>query len=692
MGNSFSLDPNCKALWKLDSGALTTDSISTNTLTNDGADEDTTNEKEGTACASFVAANTDYLTITDADLASGFPTKSGDTTKDFSVCFWIRIATLPPATGEGYLVINKWDELSTPKRLSWQLALWPDGVDTHAFFVLGFNNGESYESKKHLSPLSATTWYHITISYQNSDKAYAVRIRNASGGVVGSDLTGTATLDANKLTVNTEPIMMGVGCSSNPSWWFNGQLDEIAIFSDIITADEATRIAKGNYPETIYPATIYDSSVVTDVISVGLAYRSINSFSLDSNCKALWKFNSGALTTDSISTNTLTNDGVDGETTDYTEGDGCGHWVIANTDFMYITDANLTSEFPWKSTDTAKTGSVCFWMKAHTFAGDGAENDIFNKWDDDLRSFGIRILNTSGSYQVRLALGFNGGLTGEFKLHESSLSLDTWYHITVSYDNSDKSWAIRVRDRSGNTVGTDATGTATLDANKLSVNTAALAIGTYARFLPGDYFDGLLDEMVVFSDVITADEATRIARGNYPESVYPSTIYESVTITESIDRQLTIADIIVSDQASITEDITAVCSQLLIEISIYDELVLTELSVVSTGYLAGSVVWGHDTGVDESNVENLSSWIGTGEASGSGDDEIITLVTEQYMDSSDVNISGMVTLAWNKYKTGDDPTVKYKTAAAQESLDAAEWIDYTDQFNSLGWVRIRIEE
>lgn len=131
------------------------------------------------------------------------------------------------------------------------------------------------------------------------------------------------------------------------------------------------------------------------------------------------------------------------------------------------------------------------------------------------------------------------------------------------------------------------------------------------------------------------------------------------------------------------------------EINVFDGITVAEdktIQVSSIGSLVGSVCWGHDTDVDETNVENLSTWVGTGEASGSGDDEIITLITEQYMDSPDVNISGMVTLAWNKYKAGDDPTVKYKTTAAQGDLDAAEWADYTDQFLSLGWVRIRIEE
>ena len=56
MANDFSGDNSCKALWSFESGALTTDSKSTNTLTNNGADEEPTNHMEGSCGAAFVSA------------------------------------------------------------------------------------------------------------------------------------------------------------------------------------------------------------------------------------------------------------------------------------------------------------------------------------------------------------------------------------------------------------------------------------------------------------------------------------------------------------------------------------------------------------------------------------------------------------------------------------------------------------
>ena len=238
-------------------------------------------------------------------------------------------------------------------------------------------------------------------------------------------------------------------------------------------------------------------------------------FAEDPNCKALWRFDDDALTTDSVGTNTFTNDGVDEELVDYREGDGCGEWVAINTDYMYRTDANWVG--PWKSDDAVKTGSVCAWVK---FASRPDVEDlfgIFTKYNNTAgkRSFAATLEHySSGIMYAKLILGYNNGDSFEAIYHASNLSLDTWYHITWTYQNSDKAYAIRVRDVDGNVVGTDKTGTATLDANKLNVEDVQVEIGSVIGATVW-CFDGLIDELAVFDDIITADEATQIAKGIY---------------------------------------------------------------------------------------------------------------------------------------------------------------------------------
>jgi len=81
-------------------------------------------------------------------------------------------------------------------------------------------------------------------------------------------VTGTATLDANGLTVNDQPLTIGAENSSSLGYWFNGQMDEIVVFNDVISADEATEIAKGLYDSpTLTTSTTTTTSSSTTTIS-----------------------------------------------------------------------------------------------------------------------------------------------------------------------------------------------------------------------------------------------------------------------------------------------------------------------------------------------------------------------------------------------------------------------------------------
>ncbi len=97
MANDFSGDSNCVALWSFDKGALTTDSIGDNTLTdNNTVGTDAVDYKEGDQCASFKKTDSEFFSITDANLDNGFPLKTGDTTKKISGALWFKQESFAP--------------------------------------------------------------------------------------------------------------------------------------------------------------------------------------------------------------------------------------------------------------------------------------------------------------------------------------------------------------------------------------------------------------------------------------------------------------------------------------------------------------------------------------------------------------------------------------------------------------------
>lgn len=109
--------------------------------------------------------------------------------------------------------------------------------------------------------------------------------------------------------------------------------------------------------------------------------------------------------------------------------------------------------------------------------------------------------------------------------------------------------------------------------------------------------------------------------------------------------------------------------------------------------ISGSVCWGHDTGVTETNVRDFSgNWTGTGAISGAADAETIDLNSGEYMISEVVNTGvRVVELEQNHYdETGDDVNMDYRHGADAAACEAASWNDYSAPFQSLGYVQVRL--
>jgi len=102
--------------------------------------------------------------------------------------------------------------------------------------------------------------------------------------------------------------------------------------------------------------------------------------------------------------------------------------------------------------------------------------------------------------------------------------------------------------------------------------------------------------------------------------------------------------------------------------------------------------WGHDTGVVESNVENLSDGSGTAEIMGSGDSEAICIYTGEYWILPAKNTGNVdVEITYDQYAVGfGSGTIEYRTGATKVACEAASWNTYSSYFTSLGWVQIKV--
>ena len=252
-------------------------------------------------------------------------------------------------------------------------------------------------------------------------------------------------------------------------------------------------------------------SGVTLVASYGITGAG-NHFASDPDCVALWRFEDGALTRDSIGSNTLVNNGVRASTSAYKEGSASGDFEANQSDWMSVDDDDLSSNFPTRSGDSQVEMSICFWMKVESFAW---ENTIISKYliATDARSWRIFVSNTLTGGELKVGLGRSGGSnfnTYVFDAPDQELSTNRWYHVAFTYRDSDRGYRVRVWDDTAGALRIDATGTANY---RMSVTDAPVILGDLP--LEARYYDGLLDEVVVFKDVLTSAEIDQVRQGIY---------------------------------------------------------------------------------------------------------------------------------------------------------------------------------
>ena len=237
--NVFTTDANCVALWRLESGALATDSIGTNDTLYNSVTADGTVYKEGSYSGTFSYSISD-MTIQDSNLSSNFPLKSGDANKKISVCFWLYYTS-----STNRWLFGKGDDGSSYSFTIHNIT--GTGID----MWIGYNGGSSYEilTGPDYGADLFSKWYHVGATFDDSTKAWHMRVWNDTVSEV-NDVSGTTT---NNIYVGNEGV--GLGCDGTGDRAFSGRLDEVVVFNDILTSDEIDAIRNGTYPAPVSTGT-----------------------------------------------------------------------------------------------------------------------------------------------------------------------------------------------------------------------------------------------------------------------------------------------------------------------------------------------------------------------------------------------------------------------------------------------------
>ncbi len=202
-------------------------------------------------------------------------------------------------------------------------------------------------------------------------------------------------------------------------------------------------------------------------------------------------------------------------TSDYKEGEASGD---TEDGYFRIDDADLDPGFPLKSGAATTQFSAAFWMQPRTGTDQVTGAGLFTKGAETgpyAYSFavGLRESAGAGTGQFVLTVGSSDG-TNQFKYFPDlgrSIQRNQWYHVAVSYQETTSTSGtlkLYVYDPSD-----DAVLTATMTSVKVPVFNGPLALGILRWST--SRFDGLLDEVVVFKDILTSAEVNQIRQGSY---------------------------------------------------------------------------------------------------------------------------------------------------------------------------------
>jgi len=207
--NDFSGDGHAISWWNMEETSGTRadgNTTSGNDLTDNNtavgyATADYASAPASTNAADFESSNNQYLSITNALLNDSFPLKaggSGDGT--FSVTFWYKAESHALYTA----IVSKFDNNA---QRSFMIR---DNNGTLEFYI-GYNSGGSAELLDNSLSLLTGRWYHIGATFNNTTKAWQLRVWDDTSKTVELK-SGTAT---NNIAITGAPFAIG-------TWFSNG--------------------------------------------------------------------------------------------------------------------------------------------------------------------------------------------------------------------------------------------------------------------------------------------------------------------------------------------------------------------------------------------------------------------------------------------------------------------------------------
>ena len=220
-------DVNLQGYWRFESGALVADSSgNSNTLTNNNTVTEGTGKYGG--AADFEISNTEYFSITDGD-QTGL-----DITGDISFSKWLKLEQLPSTAGASFDLITKWN--GTGNQRGYRLGVNTDNKLYFFYSGDGISNTNIVTTGAVFDAGDVGNWVHLVITADVSDQD--IKVYKDTVSQAGT-ITGTQSAIYN----NTSEFQ--VGGIHVLTVYYDGLMDDVCVFSRVLTDAEILKIYKG---------------------------------------------------------------------------------------------------------------------------------------------------------------------------------------------------------------------------------------------------------------------------------------------------------------------------------------------------------------------------------------------------------------------------------------------------------------
>jgi len=297
-------------------------------------------------------------------------------------------------------------------------------------------------------------WHHVVATYDGSSSASGVKIF-----FDGNAVATTTTLN-NLTTTTTNSIPLNLGSRNAAAQYLNGQLDEARIYNRALTPGEVNDLYNWAPGPVGY-----------------------------------WKFDDG-------SGSTVADSSGNNNPATITDGSTVGEWAIGKYGSTYNTRGHGSTEYITlaNSLSLNTRNTISFWANFTSFE-DGANGSVVGG-NSTAADAGYMFYIDNTSIYARQS-------TGSAVSISNTLSLSTWYHISVVRDGT----SIKFYSN-GQQLGT----TQTLGANNVFSMLAITNFGTGAQSFP---VEGMVDDVRVYNYPRTQEQIIEDMNGGHPTGGSP---------------------------------------------------------------------------------------------------------------------------------------------------------------------------